>query len=291
MFQDHFNSKGLNENSKYAAKELKMRLNYIALVSVFMLVIAIASYFISPLSKIKKVNITGNDGVVTQEVLKASGLKMNQSIFEVKGSEANIAKKIEAIEQVKEATVTLENWNEVNIKIDEFKTVAYMSHDEKYLRILENGTILDNQYVQTIGNQPILNNFTEGKPLDAMIKELDKLDANILHMISEIEYVPGHANPLFIKIYMNSGNRVLASIPDFSKNMAYYPQMLQTVGDQKGIFDMEVGVYFIPFSHSKNEAGEIEYNTDEEGHYYPDEEGYEISTPLSGILSQPGHNE
>lgn len=257
-----------------------MRFNYAVLLIVFSLIILVSSYFISPLSRIQKFVIRGNEGVVEQEVLAASNLKMNQSIFDVWHHENKTAKKIERLPQVQHAEVALKNWNEVHVKLYEHKTVAYMPKGEKYRRVLENGVILNTAYVHSIGNQPLLNHFKEGKALDKMIAELEKLDPNVLHMISEIEYLPEHANPLFVQVFMNNGNRVLASIPEFSEKMNYYPEMVKLTDNQKGIFDMEVGVYFIPFLQYEKEDGSYDYMMDEDGQYYwREDQAYPLEDP------------
>ena len=59
---------------------------------------------------------------------------------------------------------------------------------------------------------------------------------------------------------MNNGNRVLSSIPTFAEKIPYYPQMVAAVAGEKGVFDMEVGVYFIPFVDGQeiNEDTEVD---------------------------------
>ena len=77
----------------------------------------------------------------------------------------------------------------------------------------------------------------------------------------KIELVTDRENPLFIRVYMNNGNRVLSLIPTFSEKIPYYPQMVKAVNGKKGVFDMEAGVYFTPFVDEQTEESGL--NEDE----------------------------
>lgn len=232
----------------------KLMQRYIPIVAVNLIFILVSGYFISPLSKVETVSVEGNQVVYDQTILEDSGIRSGDSVIETMQNKEEFAQQVfDQSPQISESTVVLEGFNEIIIRVKEYDTVAYIANESSYLRVLENGAVLDDVFSVSIGNQPVLSKFEEGDTLNKMIEELSKVDRPILNLISEIELVQTRSNPLFIRVYMNNGNRVLSSIPTFADKIPYYPQMVQAVNGRKGIFDMEVGVYFTPFVDGESE--------------------------------------
>lgn len=249
----------LNQKNLPPMPTHKILQRYIPIVVINLLVILVLGYFISPWSKVGTVTVEGNEFVYVQTVIDESGIQTGDSMIEIHQNLEVISEQITSeIPQVSNSQAEVFELNNVLLQVEEYSTVAYIAQEESYLRVLENGTVLDDVYDVSIGNQPILSNFEEGEALNLVIEQMSQLDPAILHLISEIELVENRANPLFIRAYMNNGNRVLSSIPSFSEKIAYYPQMVQAVNGLKGVFDMEVGVYFIPFVTQEN----IDQNTE-----------------------------
>lgn len=241
----------------------KVMQRYIPIVVVNILFILAMAYFISPLSKVDTISVAGNEAVYDQTIIDQSSIHNGDSVLQLLKNKESVEQSImEELPQVSKAEVSLSEMNEVAIHVEEFDTVAYIAREGQYLRVLENGKVLDDAFHISLGNQPVLSNFTEGKALNLMIEELSHLDAPILDLISEIELVEDRTNPLFIQVFMNNGNRVLASIPTFAEKIPYYPEMVAAVSGQKGVFDMEVGVYFIPFVEGQEINSETEVDED-----------------------------
>jgi cell division protein FtsQ len=238
----------------------KVLQRYIPIVGINLLIILILGYFISPLSKVASVSVEGNNAVYVQQIIDESGVRGGDSVIGTIQEREQIENNVTSqLEQVANTSIEVTGINDIMIQVEEFDTVSYIAQDGSYLRVLENGTVLDDVYDVSIGNQPVLSNFQEGEALNLMIEEISQLDAPILNLISEIELVESRSNPLFIRVFMNNGNRVLSSIPSFSEKIPFYPQMVQAVGGRQGVFDMEAGVYFIPFA-----SGEEEINAETE---------------------------
>lgn len=243
------NTEMLNDTiNKSEMPYYKVLQRYIPIVIINLMFIVIMGYFISPLSKVGTISVEGTDFVYDQTVLDESIVKTGESVITLAQKTDQIENTItDNIPQISSASVSISGFNKVVIQVKEYGTVAYIAQDGSYLRVLENGKVLDDVYTISLGNQPVLSKFDEGKALDLMIHELGKLDSSIMNLISEVELVEHRSNSLFIQVYMNNGNRVLSSIPTFAEKILYYPQMVAAVAGQKGVFDMEVGVYFIPF--------------------------------------------
>lgn len=252
-----------NEHPKESSMAFyKVMQRYIPIVIINLLIIIIMSYLISPLSKVATIVVKGNEAVYDQQIIEESGIRSRHSVLELMRKKDTTAENIvQNLPQVSESSVDISGFNEVIIQVKEYNTVAYIAKEQSYLRVLENGTVLDEEYNVSIGNQPVLTKFEEGAALDRMIEELSKVDMPILNLISEIELVTDRENSLFIRVYMNNGNRVLSLIPTFSEKIPYYPQMVKAVNGKKGVFDMEAGVYFTPFVDEETEESGL--NEDE----------------------------
>lgn len=253
------------EDSKQTQEMKSLMTKFIPLVTVFIILGCWFVYLISPLSHVKSVDIKGNDDLVAQTILDKSAVKKGESIpdilFDKKTYEDQIKK---SHPQIKDAKIKIDHYNEVTILIKEYRTVAFLMEDNEYRRVLETGKILEEKESHSHGNYPIISNFDEGDALNQMIKELDQVDQPILTLISEIELTPSDTNPLLVKVFMNSGNIVKASIPDFAEKMNYFPQMVQAAENRKGVFDLEVGAYFTPFSElNAGEQGSEQLNEEE----------------------------
>ncbi len=238
-------------------KKMKQRLTLLLLLFSFAILVVV--YFISPLSKIEKISVSGTSEVTDQSVIDASRIKSGEPLWETFFSRKEKEKLVKKqLSQVKSMNLKFDSINSYELTIDEYKTVAYLEKKDTYYNILENGKIVNESRKVSIGNQPIFINFKEGKVLKKMLEQYHLLKENIHNSISEIEYTPSKTDPYLIKIYMNDGNQVIASITSFAEKMAFYPDIVQKIGEEKGIINIEVGIYFLPF-----ESGPSETNDDE----------------------------
>lgn len=228
-------------------RKKKANRRLIFLLLLFFLLIALVVYFQSPLSNIKKIEISGNNIYSNEEVIKVSGLSDNTNIWKVDKTE--ISKSLKNLPQMKSADVKIKLPNTVILEVSEYKRMAYIMNEKSYLPVLENGKILKGQESEEIpANAPILFGFSEGEPLKAMIKDLENLPEEVQNSISEIHHTPKESDQYRITLYMNDGFEVIASLRSFSEKMAHYPSLIAQIdSNSKGIIDLEVGSYFKPY--------------------------------------------
>lgn len=256
----------MTTNRKNKKEKWNKRILPFFLIFIFHLFfLIILAYFISPLSKVEMITVKGNQDVYDQLIIDESSIEIGDLVYKSKEKFLDDEKKIVSnLTQISKSKLTLEELNQIVIEVEEFNTVAYIAKDESYRRVLENGQVLDEPYSISLGNQLILSEFEEGEPLNRMIDQLKKIEKPILNLISEIQLVKKRSNPLFIEVYMNNGNRILSKIPDFSEKIPYYPQMVEAVEGEKGVFDMEAGIYFVPFKDNKNKDAGVNEEKKEE---------------------------
>lgn len=244
-----YTKKNIGSPSGKNKKGQMIKIKWTVLVLFFLTMMFSSIYFISPYSQIRTISVSGTNEVFDQEVIDSSGVHSGESLwgtyFERKAIFQNIKSELP---QVKNVKLYIEGLNNFRFEISELKTVAYLTDGENYYNILEDGTTLKKEYTATGGNLPTFIGFSDGKVLNQMLDQYNELDDNVKAMISEMEWIQNDRNPLLVKAYMNNGNEILASIPSFAERMQRYPQLVRAVEGENGLFDLEAGAYFLPFS-------------------------------------------
>ncbi len=236
---------------KERRKRMKRRL--IVLVSFFSIIFLAMIYFISPYSKVGEIKVAGNQRVAKDQIILSSKLSSSGNLWQEYFNRDQAVERLKkANPRIKKATIQLQLLNNLVIRISEYKTVAYSVENGKYFSILENGNILEKEEAQPNGTNPILENFKDQKIIQLMLKEYKKLPDEIKSNISEIQSTPSTSNSKKITVFMNDGNRVIASITGFSQKMSYYSNVAAQMSE-KGVIDMEAGIFSYPYtSESQN---------------------------------------
>lgn len=247
---------------KHQRRKKANRRLILMLLLFFTLIICII-YFQSPLSKVNTIKVSGNDSISTDEIKQHSGITTDSNIWKIQEDE--VAAKLEKLQEVKSAKVSIKLPNSVSISLEEYKKLAYLSQGNKFFPVLENGDILGVGQTDEIPvNAPILLGFKEGKVLNEMISSLETLSEEILSTISEIHHNPSESDDYRILLFMNNGFEVNASLRNFSEKMALYPSIISQLDPSKtGVIDLEVGTYFKVYEAEEAENIELEKEDEE----------------------------
>lgn len=125
-----------------------------------------------------------------------------------------------------------------------------MAKDGKYFPILENGQTVQEPQEKADKEKVILEDFKEQDHIMATIQNYYELPKEIQSGVSQINYTPTEDNDELITIFMNDGNRVILNVSNMDQQMEYYPQVAEEM-DEKGIIDMEVGIFARPYDEKK----------------------------------------
>lgn len=232
-------------------KRLYRRLTLI--VSVFLIAILIVLYFVSPLSKLGNISVTGSKSVDSQQIIAQSKLEKGKSLWEQFGDREIYEEKIKRqIPRVKKATISLNGINSFNIKIEEYKVVALESAKNIFHPILENGKILPEEMKAPKSGMPVFQNFQDQSIIKNLMDSYNKLPEDVKQNISEIRYAPTAANKELINLHMKDANEVIVNISQLVEKMAYYGKVASQM-EKPGIIDMEVGIFSYPFNNEPAE--------------------------------------
>ena len=212
---------------------------------VFVIALLITLYFQSALSEVGKLTINETVLHESQFYEEQSGLAVGDALWGFRIEE--IEKSLGTLIGVEQVTVKRKWLRDVDIRISERDTVAYIEEKGRYSLLLENGELFATELL--LAKAPILNGFTDEAIRKRMAKQLMKLDEEVYHLISEITFEGTKDDIDSLRVYMDDGFEVRAVISTFAEKMTYYPEITaQLNGLEKGVIDVEVGTYFTPFS-------------------------------------------
>ena len=248
-FSDH-----LPNFKAYRDKKLRNRL--LILVVIFLVPLLGSLYYISPLSKVSAVVVAENPLTPKEALIESSQIVKNERLWPQFFARQRIATAIEkANPRVKKATITLQQWNQLHLHVEEYSESAYLVKGNDYLPILENGTILQEPRKEVTKGRVIVENFTDETLILETLKQYKELPEEIQDAISQITYAPSKNNEELLTIFMNDGNQVIVGISKLADHMKYYLQVAKEMSE-KGVIDMEVGIY--SYSYPSNETEEEE---------------------------------
>ncbi len=248
-FSDH-----LPNFKAYRDKKLRKRL--LILVVIFLVPLLGSLYYISPLSKVSAVVVAENPLTPKEALIESSQIVKDERLWPQFFARQRIATAIEkANPRVKKATITLQQWNQLHLHVEEYSESAYLVKGNDYLPILENGTILQEPQKEVTKGRVIVENFTDETLILETLKQYKELPEEIQDAISQITYAPSKNNEELLTIFMNDGNQVIVGISKLADHMKYYLQVAKEMSE-KGVIDMEVGIY--SYSYPSNETEEEE---------------------------------
>lgn len=238
----------------HAMRKRKLTFRLTLLITSFTLVILVTLYFLSPLSKLEKVTVKGAKEVPTSQILKETNFHLNEDlwpqIFEKNKKAATLVKKEP---QIKSAKISFTPLNQLTITVKEYQTEGYLLKDKLYYPILENGVVLAKPVEKITGAHPILEDFTKKDLILETLGQYRQLTSEIQQGISEIRYTGNTDNIKQITLTMKDGNTVLAQISTLASHLEKYPQVVAQM-KEKGIVDMEAGIFSYPYPKKNNSA-------------------------------------
>lgn len=228
------------------------------IISIAVLIILVLVYFVSPLSKLSKITVSGNENTTTETIVADSKLKAGSPLWDQYWNRSVYEKNIvKTLPRVSKAVISFDGMNSFKISIQEYEVVATEAFEGSYYPILENGKILPDKLENQPGGMPVFENFEDEEIIKNLMVSYTQLSDELKEKISEIKYAPSESNKDLVNLYMRDNNRVLVNISQLAEKMKYYDQVAAQMSEA-GVIDMEVGIYSYSFENEKknNETSE-----------------------------------
>lgn len=213
----------------------------------FLVVMLVAIYTVSPLSKINQIKVTGNSSLTAQEVMQASQIKKGAWIWRVVDQQAKIQTAArQANPQVKTLRVKLTGLRSVEVKVTEYPIIGLIEHQGKNKLLIGSGRYSE------VGDKDIANYIRYAgferheKVMRQTAKQLGELPSSIRGGISEVIFAPTTTDNLRLRLFMNDGNEVLVRSDNLKQKMSYYPSISSKM-KEKGVIDLQYGAYSYPY--------------------------------------------
>lgn len=230
----------------------KLMKELVLILVVLTVAVLINLYFISPFSKLQKIELSGLSMSTSEQVIKSSNLKIGEGIWSQYFSKNKTEQKIlDKNPRIKSVKLQLASFDRFKIKVKEYKTIGFLKKDNKFHAILENERILKEATNQKNDDLPTLINFKEDEVLASFLKVYHSFDDTLKSNVLEVESNATDKNPYRITLKMKDGNQVIALSTTVASKIKYYDKI---VAEMKGpgVIDMEAGTSGI-FSYENQE--------------------------------------
>lgn len=187
---------------------------------------------------IENIIINGTNYLNDDYILELSNLK-NYPSFMLTSSRKTI-KKLEKSPYINSAKVKKKFFHKIVIEIKENKPLFYSEVDKKM--VFSNKESIDVEDY-SLFRVPRLLNYVPDTKYNSFIKNVNRVDEEILGMISDIEYVPNDLDKDRFLLYMDDGNMVYLTLTKF-KMINYYNDVLAQLEGRKGILYLDNGNHF-----------------------------------------------
>lgn len=236
-----------NQRNKVLYRRLALIITVLSIPLIFLV------YYVSPYSRLQAISVLGNETISSQTAIEDTRLTVGGNVWrQYWHKDQYIAMLKKEQPRIETAQLSFKSVNTFQLEIKEYKEIALVMKDGQYFPVIENGKVLNEKVANPTKNLPILENFTDNNKISALVKEYNKLSSELQKAISEIKYTPKNSNKNLIQLNMNDGNQVIVNIQNLASQMKYYSQVAKEM-TEKGVIDMEVGIFSYPYTDSSEE--------------------------------------
>ena len=187
---------------------------------------------------VKNIIVKNNTYINDDYILELSGLKDYPSYLLYSSFKG--VKKLEKSSYINDAKIKKRFFNKIIIEIVENKPLFYSEYDKKIVFSNKESVNVEDYSIFRV---PRLLNYVPDTKYKTFIKKVNKIDEEILNIISDIEYVPNELDKDRFLLYMDDGNMVYLTLTKFNM-INYYNDVLSQLEGKKGILYLDNGNHF-----------------------------------------------
>ena len=238
--------KQAKQNEKETREKIAPRHVYRALPVLILssVLLILAVYFISPYSKLKNIEVTGNKQLSKTEVLDASSIQKEDYTLTTYLSQKAHAKNIKQSNLwVEKAEITYRFPITFKIKVAEYKVVAYDYSGEQYFPVLSSGEEIANPVTKSqLPKSYIRLDFSDKAMLKKFVRQLAGISDTIKSEIQTVQHTPSKATEDLLTLMMTDGNKIIVPLSEVAKKLPYYEKIKPQL-TEASIVDMEAGIF------------------------------------------------
>lgn len=218
-------------------KKVKKKFNFLKFlifIIFVLLTILCVKYLLE--ARIKNIVVLNNNYYTDEEIIEACGIE-NYPKFLMLNTK-KLEKKLKSFDLISDVKINKKFGFIIEIEVKEKKLLYYIRSENQYMTSTGEAYKLDN-----IIGIPTLINYVPENIEASFIKEFNKIDSNIISMISEIEYSKNTYDDKRFLLYMNDGNEVYITISRVDL-LNKYIDIVKKLNNKKGILYLDSGNYF-----------------------------------------------
>ncbi|GAB2702843.1 cell division protein FtsQ/DivIB [Paenibacillus thermoaerophilus] len=234
-----------------------------AVIVLFFFILFGVLFFQSSISKVGRIEVSGNAMALAEEIVQASGVEPGDHFFGFRGK--TVEERVRKLPVVADVAVAKIFPGLVRIEVKEHPKVAYqLEPDGKLSMVLANGHKLPANPL-SVPDRPLLTGWGDNDPWKAKLTaQLAKIPDQMLYDLSEIRPAPSEHFPDKIRMYTRSHYEVIARIDNLPEkielldDLIYKQRQKETElnKSEPGYFTMLDTVYFTPYAEAANHAPE-----------------------------------
>lgn len=219
------------EKKHHQQKGLRLKKHFVRFLWL-LVVLGIVAFFVSPLSRIGTIKVSGNHYLEEENVISQSGL--NENDVSLLTFSSQVEKKLEKAPLIATAKVKKSLFSGITITIQEKSIIAYQNENDELRVVDSDGEIVsvDMTYLAAIQQKPRLLQFSDETILQTFCEQLAKVPEVTLAMISDIKFSPIEPyDTSRVEMNMSDGKKVYVRIEDMAGELKYYPEILDREPD------------------------------------------------------------
>ena len=253
------------ESSKPEKKQIEKIHLYRALpILIVSSLLALSSlYFITPLSTIKNIVVSGNGRVSQEEVIKNTQIDNRDYTLTTFLNRSKHAKKLtKANPWIEKAEILYQFPATFTIKIKEYKVIAYEASSGNIYPVISNGSLINKPVKkENLPENYLRFNLSDKAKVKKLVQELEGVSETIINNIQTVDLTPSKATKDLLTLTMRDGHKILVPLSDIHKKLPHYSR-IQSLLTEPSIVDMEAGIFSYPVSLAQKESEE-EKNSEE----------------------------
>ncbi|MDO4670270.1 MAG: FtsQ-type POTRA domain-containing protein [Aerococcus sp.] len=208
--------------------------------------------WLSPLTHVSAYQVSGNQHLSKETILKDSGLHAHMTWPWVMQQGNEVNRRLQKTHlNVQNATLERKG-RTVIIKVQEYRPVAKIFKKDTLYPVMENQTILPKDSGGNLDQLPLLESFTP-QGVKALSEQLGHLPQDVVKQIKRVTNIETNNQSVGrIALEMRDGNIIVSFINVLGERMAYYPDVKKQLGDKQGLINMEAGIFYAELTPENN---------------------------------------
>lgn len=233
-------------------RSLRRRLGLIMTVSILM--IAGLGFYVSPLSNISTVKVTGTSDLPTKGIVRTSKIKASDKVFDYIFQQKDLSQKLaKKYPEIQSAQAHLGHVNQLILQVNERPTVGYLKDGDVYRKILNNDKIGSQSvnWTKVDHEKPIFVGYNKSATLKEDLKLFDSLPESFR---KQVKLLSGNTRrDSQIILVMKDDNVVIGNIVTLKDKINDYNQIRLKAG-KHSLIDLEIGAFSRPLTSSEKKA-------------------------------------